>query len=148
MFSSPLDSSARAAGLIGREAFEDMWPARAAIDAGEIVAFASDWNVAPLNPWPAIQYLVTRENPDFPEMGKFAPQNTITVEEAINGYTINAAYAINMDDVAGSITVGKSADMTVLDHDIFTTPADQLAETRVLQTVFRGNVVYDQGSSN
>lgn len=132
---------------VGSKTVDEMWPARAALDAGERVAFASDWNVAPLDPWAIMEYLTTRENEEFPEMGKVSPKNAVSVKEAIDGYTINAAYTIAMDDRVGSIEPGKSADLVVLDRNPFDlekrNQLNRISETEVLYTVFQGEIVFE-----
>jgi len=125
----------------------EMWPARAIIDAGSVLALASDWNVSPLNPWNIMEYVVTRENEEFPEMGKIAPNSAITVGEAIRAYTYGGAYAIGWEDKLGTIEPGKSADLAVLDRNLIEEEKkgqqSRINETKILYTVFRGEVVYE-----
>ena len=56
--------------------------------------------------------------------------------------TINAAYELHQDDVTGSLEVGKLADLIVLDRNPLTVPAEEIAKTKVLQTLVGGNIVY------
>ena len=71
------------------------------------------------------------------------PHQAITLEEAIQVHTINAAWVMLLDDVTGSIEFGKSADMIVLNHDLFEIPATDIHKTIVQKTIFKGDVVYE-----
>ncbi len=70
------------------------------------------------------------------------PTEKVTLEQAIESYTINSAYAMHLEDRSGSLVVGKSADLVVLDHDLFKIPANEIAKTKVLLTMFAGQAVY------
>ena len=117
---------------------------RRLLDAGAEVAFASDWSVGPLDPWARIGFLVSRVRPDDPESGPFFPQNAVTASEAIRASTLGPAHVIGVENETGSIEVGKSADLVVLNHDIFAIPADQLSETQAEQVFFAGTAVLDR----
>ena len=60
----------------------------------------------------------------------------------IEAYTINGAYQMKLDDVQGSIEVGKRADLVVLDRNLFEIPASEISEARVTMTIFNGKTVY------
>ncbi len=75
---------------------------------------------------------------DFPaEM----PEECISLKEALKAHTINAAYQAHLEDITGSIEVGKSAELVVLDSDIENTPPEQIQDIKVLETVFKGKTV-------
>lgn len=95
------------------------------------------------SPWPAIQGLVTRRDPTGRVPGVHWPEQALDLEQALRYYTINAGQAIGLADVTGSIEVGKSADLAVLDRHLFDTPAEQLGQTRVLATWFEGRLVHE-----
>jgi predicted amidohydrolase YtcJ len=71
-----------------------------------------------------------------------APDERITLPQAIRNYTLNSAFALRKDGVSGSLAVGKSADLVVLDRDLFSIPANEIARTRVLLTLFAGEAVH------
>jgi predicted amidohydrolase YtcJ len=71
-----------------------------------------------------------------------APEERIELAQAIESYTINSAYASHLDDRSGSLVVGKSADLVVLDRDLFKIPANEIAKTQVLLTLFAGEAVH------
>ena len=76
-------------------------------------------------------------------LARYAAEGVESLEEAIEAYTINAAYASRLEDETGSISPGKSADLVVLDRDIFSVPVDEISTAKVLLTLFRGEAVYD-----
>ena len=105
-------------------------PARALIDAGAMVTLSSDFDVSPLSPFLGIGNAVSR------------PVDSLTVGEAVDAYTINAAYLMRQEDWAGSLEEGKRADFIVVDQDIFNIPVNEIRDTQVLLTVFDGREVF------
>ncbi len=67
----------------------------------------------------------------------------LSIEEAIQAYTINGADMLGMGEIIGSIEVGKRADLIVVDRDIFEASPEQVAQTRVLRTMMNGRIVYN-----
>ncbi len=125
------------------ERIERAFPVRTAFESGAVVVFGSDWPEGPSpNPWPAIEALVTRANPTGEPHGVFGADQAIGLAEALKGYTINGAYAMHKEAETGSIEAGKSADMIVLNQNLFEIPPDRIGETRVWWTVFEGRVIY------
>lgn len=99
--------------------------------AGARITLSSDWNVSDLNPLVGLQNAVTR-----------VPQE-LTLEQAIRSYTMHSAYLMGQEDQTGSLKVGKRADFVVLEHDLFEIPAEGIANTQVLMTVFDGEIIFD-----
>jgi len=118
---------------------------RSLLDAGTHLAFGSDCPVAPLNPLLGIQAAVLRQDRKGEPEGGWYPGERLTVAEAVRGYTLEAAYAVGLEDVLGSITPGKLADMVVLSRDIFAIPPEEISNTQVDYTIFEGRVVYRRG---
>ena len=87
---------------------------------GAVVAFGTDWPVAPLNPLYGIYAAVTRRTVDGKNPDGWIPEEKISIEDAIKCYTLNAAYASYEEKIKGSIEVGKLADLVVLSEDILT----------------------------
>lgn len=105
------------------------------LESGGKAVFGSDLVVSPNpNPFPAISELLDRDS----------PWKSITVEDAILMLTLNGAWAMYLEDIAGSIEVGKYADFAVLDNDLFKIPAFEVRNINVLLTVFEGKVVYEK----
>ena len=131
---------------IGRERAEFSFPIRSLVESGAEPAFGSDWPaVVPTpNPWPGVEALLTRQDPylEDPQETKWAEQ-AVDLETALEIVTINGARALKVEDIAGSIEVGKSADLIVLDRNLFEIPASGIADTQVLTTIFEGNTVYE-----
>lgn len=122
------------------------WPNKDLLAAGALLAGGSDWPVMPNpDPWDGIEGLVTRRNPsgEFPGAALW-PEQAIDVATALEIFTINSARAIGLGDTVGLIEIGKSADLIVLDRNVLETPADDLADTKVLATWFEGRVVYER----
>lgn len=120
-------------------------PNRDLLDHGALVAAGSDWPVAVSpDPWPAIYSLITRQDPTRTMPGALWPEQAVTRQEALEFATINPARALGIDDVTGSISVGKSADFLVLDFDPMTCELDELLQAQALQTWFAGEKVFDR----
>jgi predicted amidohydrolase YtcJ len=133
---------------MGAERAQRFWPNRDLKIVGALMAGGSDWPVIPNpDPWHGIEGMVTRRNPagDFPGASLW-PEQALDLETVIEIYTINAARAAGLGKITGSIEVGKSADLIVLDQALFDIPADQIAETNVEMTFFEGRKVYERGS--
>lgn len=131
---------------MGEERATRFWPIADLQKSGALLAGGSDWPVIPVpEPWTGIEGMVTRQNPScaFPGISLW-PEQAIDLSSAIRHYTIGAARAMGIDDVAGSLKVGKSADIIVLDQNPFEGPADKIADTKVLTTYFEGTPVYQR----
>lgn len=127
--------------FIGEERAAWMYPIRSVVNAGGMIAFGSDWFVSTANPFPQIETAITRtdaEGDDEP----FLPHEAIDLATALAAFTINSAYVNGIEDVTGSISVGKLADLIVLDRNVFAIPPKQLSETKVLLTLFGGDAVH------
>jgi len=119
---------------------------RSLLEAGTVLAFGSDCPVEDLNPFLGIHAAVTRCRTDgSPGPEGWYPQQRLTVEEAVRGYTLGAAYAAGLEDRLGSLSPGKLADLVILDQDIFTCDPMAIAEVRVMATMIGGRFVYDKG---
>jgi hypothetical protein len=139
-YPSDLAEAQRAA--VGDERMKRWAPIKSAVDAGIRIALASDGPIAWHDPLVALEAAVTRRA----QGGKGEPLNpdqAIDVATAVEAYTLGPAYLTSQDDKTGSIEVGKFADMVVLDQNIFEIDPTQIGETKVLQTVLDGRVVFE-----
>ncbi|HUA18795.1 MAG TPA: amidohydrolase [Bryobacteraceae bacterium] len=130
---------------LGPERMKILEPAGLLKAAGARIAFGSDWPVDKLDEWFALKVGVTRTNaPDAPPefKGRLGDDPGLSREGVLRAATINAAYELHQDQATGSLEVGKFADLIVLDRDPLKVPAEQIANTRVLETVVGGQVVY------
>ncbi|HSD85841.1 MAG TPA: amidohydrolase [Anaerolineae bacterium] len=115
---------------------------RTQLDAGARLAFGSDSPVESFNPFLGIHAAVTRRRADgSPHPDGWYPEQRLTVEEAVHGFTLGAAYASYEETRKGSLAPGKLADLIVLDRDIFSIDPMEIAETQVVATVIDGQLV-------
>ena len=132
---------------IGHERCRGAYAFRSLIDNGAILCFGSDWpgtTVAyyHMHPKYLIYSAVIRKTiKGTPPEGWF-PEQRISVAEALQAYTINAAYACFEDDIRGSLEEGKLADITVFNKNLLKIPADDILKTDVLMTIVDGKIVF------
>lgn len=130
--------------LLGPERTLRAYPVRDMIAAGALVSAGTDWpaSAPDANPWPGIAGLVTRRNPHGAEPGTLGAEQAISVAQALRLATRDAARALRIDHIAGSIAPGKSADFIILDRDVFAIENDEIADVKVEETYFSGQNVY------
>jgi predicted amidohydrolase YtcJ len=128
----------------GPERVRWSYPAKSYIENGIIEAAGSDVNVTPISPWWGIWAAVVRK--DLQTGQVLAPEERITVEQALTLYTRNGAYAGFEEGVKGSLAPGKLADFIVVDRDVLSVPADELKDVKVLQTWVGGQQIYEKAS--
>ena len=130
------------AAAVGPERMKRLWPARDVIESGANVVTGSDWPVvASVNPWLALETLVTRQIPG----ATGAPINEgqrITREQALALMTRNAAAEMGRLDRGGTIEVGKQADVIIVDRNPLTAPVGTIHQTRVIRTYIAGELVW------
>ncbi|HUF13490.1 MAG TPA: amidohydrolase [Longimicrobiales bacterium] len=127
---------------IGPDRIRNTYAFRDLIDSGARPAFGSDWTVAPLDPLEGIRAAVTRRTIDGANPDGWVPEQKISVEEALVGYTRNAAFAGYMEDDIGRIAEGMAADLVVLSDNILGDDPGALERARVDLTLVNGAVVY------
>jgi predicted amidohydrolase YtcJ len=140
-----IDDGVWAASRIGPDRVKTTYAFRSMLEAGVHVCFGSDWTVAPLHPLGGIHAAVTRCTLDGKNPGGWVPEQKLSVEQAVRCTTINNAYASFEDDIKGSITPGKLADMVVLGEDIFSIPHERIRDVAVQMTVVDGRIVHREG---
>ena len=134
---------------------------------GATLAFGSDWPCTwPPDPFVSVQEQATRQVwrsasiagltgavLDGANQGgavgtllSYVPDERISVEQAIRGYTWGSAYARFSEDKLGTLEAGKEADLAVLSQDVFSAPADQISKTKVVLTMVGGKVVFREGN--
>jgi hypothetical protein len=138
-----IDDGRWAERVIGPQRIETTYAFRGLLDAGARVAFGSDWFVAPPTPLEGIYAAVTRRTLDEANPSGWVPAQKITVEEALRAYTRDAAFASYEEDVKGTLTRGKLADLVVIDRDLTRIPPETIRDARVVMTVIGGAVVYE-----
>lgn len=137
-----IDDGVWAEKRIGPERIKTTHAYKSLLNSGAVVAFGTDWPVAPLNPLYGIYAAVTRQTVDGKNPYGWIPSEIISIEDAIKCYTLNAAYASFEEKIKGSIEVGKLADFVVLSDDILTIDSNKIKDVKVTMTVFNGEIVY------
>ena len=137
-----IDDGAWAEKRIGENRIQTTHPYKSLINNNTVLAFGTDWPVAPLNPLYGIYAAVTRRTIDGKNPDGWIPQEKISVEDAIKCYTLNAAYASFEEKIKGSIDVGKLADLVVLSEDVLTIDPIKIKDVKVTMTVFDGEIIY------
>ena len=117
---------------------------RSFLDHGVTLAFGTDWPVAPLDPMLGLYAAVTRATLDGKNLGGWIPEEKITLPEAIEAYTMGAAFAEFQEREKGSITSGKLADMVILSDNIFDLKPEAIRSAKVQTTIVGGKVVYGE----
>jgi predicted amidohydrolase YtcJ len=118
------------------------YPGRAWLDHGIVAAGSSDAPVVSVDPFVNLRSAVTRLTQDGQRMG---PNQGVTIDEAIRMFTLNGAYASFEEHLKGSISEGKLADLTVLDHDPREVAPQELHTLLAAMTVIDGRVVFERG---
>ncbi|MBI1982611.1 MAG: amidohydrolase family protein [Acidobacteria bacterium] len=137
-----IDDGRWAEKRIGRARARTSYAWRSLLDAGGVLAFGSDWPVAPLDPLLGVYAAVTRSTLDGKNPGGWFPQEKITVEEALRAYTVGSAFAAFAEMDKGTMARGKLADIVVLSDDLFCIPPEKIKEASVVLTVVGGKVVH------
>ena len=112
--------------------------------AGAVLAFGTDYDVEPINPFRGLYACVTREAAEGGPAGSWQPQEKLPLDNCIRAYTSGSAYAQFEEGKKGELKVGEYADFIVLSQDITKATPKELLETQVLQTVVGGRTVYQR----
>ena len=117
-------------------AYRDVW------DTGAVVVFSSDAPFAPIDPWQGIMAAVLRRRPGTRAGEAWYPKQCLTLAEATHGFTMAAAITTSQEQHQGSISAGKTADLTIFDRDIFALGPEDYQEVTVAGTVVGGEFKY------
>lgn len=121
---------------------------RSLLDSGAVLAFGTDWAVAPLNPLFGVYAATTRRTLDNKNPNGWIPEQKISVAETVRAYTYGSAFAEFQENVKGTLTVGKLADFVILSDDIFKINPIEIEKVKILTTVVDGKIVYQNQSEN
>lgn len=127
----------------GAYAFRSLW------DSGAVVCFGSDspgTNASryPLNPMLGLYAAITRQTLDGKPADGWFPDEKLSVEEAIQAYTLNSAYASFEENIKGSITEGKLADIVILSDNLLEIDPSKIKDVEIKTTIFNGKIIYQQ----
>ena len=131
---------------LGPDRASRAWAWNSIREAGGHYAFGSDWPVVTLNPWIGIQTAVTRQTREGLPKDGFVPSQRLSVAQAVEGYTMGAAFAGRREKTEGSIAENKVADVIIVDRNIFEIDPHDIADTKVLTTIVGGKIVYEAES--
>jgi len=129
---------------LGPQRSKYLYPAGSLKRAGALIAGGSDWSVSSFNAFEAMEHAITRSEGRGKE--PLLPDEAIGLQDVVDAYTINAAFALKQERTTGSLEPGKRGDFIVLDRDIFVIDPFNLHETRVLATYLDGREVYSGGT--
>jgi predicted amidohydrolase YtcJ len=139
-----IDDGRWAGKRIGAERAKGTYAFRSLLDAGAVLAFGSDWYVAPMEPLMGIYGAVTRRTLDGASPDGWVPEQKIGVADAVRAYTSGSAYAEGREAVKGTLEPGKLADLVVLSEDIFAIDPTAIDKVKVDTTMLGGRVVYQR----
>ena len=141
-----IDDGRFAEARIGPQRATRTYAFRTFLNHGVRLAFGTDWDVAPLDPIETIYAAVTRATLDGKNPNGWFPEQKLTVEEAVEAYTMGSAYAEFQENEKGSITPGKLADMVLVSQDIFRIAPESIRDSKVLKTFVGGKLVWESGA--
>jgi len=118
---------------------------RSLLKTGVHLPLSSDFPGETANPFYGIYAAITRQDPNGNPGGGWYPEERLTLQEALRGYTLEGAYAEFEETEKGSIEKGKLADLIVVSQDITTLAPKEILSIRVLKTFLGGKLVYDAG---
>ena len=133
----------------GEDVVRQTYPSKSLISNGVVCAYGSDFPVNAAYGLAGIQVAMTRRHVKldptyelFKDLPAALPNECVSLKEALQAHTIHVAYQAHLEKVTGSIEVGKSAELVVLDSNIETTPADHIQDIKVVETLFKGKTVF------
>jgi predicted amidohydrolase YtcJ len=134
---------------IGKERCRGAYAFRSIKESGAVLSFGTDWPGTsaaeyPIDPMPGLYAAITRQTLSGEPAGGWFPAERIDIETAIRAYTLGSAYANFEEDIAGSIEVGKLADMAVLSRNLLEIEPREILGTHVVYTIVDGRIVYER----
>lgn len=133
---------------LGAQRIKGAYAWRSLLRTGVHLPLSSDFPGETLNPFYGIYAAITRQDPDGIPPAGWHPEQKLALDEALKGYTIEAAYAEFEERTKGSIEPGKLADLTVISSDLTKLAPKQILSIHVLETFVGGRIVYEEGRRN
>jgi predicted amidohydrolase YtcJ len=127
--------------FLGPDRARQQYPFSSLVKAGARLAMGSDWPVSSPNPLLEMEVAVRRSDPYSAHTDAFLPEEAISIDEALTGFTTNSAFVNHLDN-SGRLSEGLRADVVVLDRDIYSIEESRLSMATVLLTVANGRVVH------
>jgi hypothetical protein len=138
-----IDDGRWAEKVIGAARANMTYAFRSLRESGARLAFGSDWPVAPATPLEGIYAAVTRRTLDDLQPSGWIPEQKITVEDALRGYTSGSAYASFDEREKGTLARGMLADFAMIDRDLTRIAPETIRDARVVMTVVGGEIVFE-----
>jgi predicted amidohydrolase YtcJ len=129
---------------IGLERCKGAYAWQSLLKAGVHIAFGTDWSVEPIDPLEGLYGAVTRKDRAGEPGDGWFPDQKLSMEKAIELYTLGSAYAEFMEGRKGMIKEGYLADMVIFNNDLMTIPHDQIMPSKVDYTIVGGKVVFQR----
>ena len=139
-----IDDGRWAEKVIGPERAKTTYAFRSLRDTHAMLAFGSDWPVAPATPLEGIYAAVTRRTLDDKHPNGWVPEEKVSVEDALRAYTTGGAYASFEEHDKGSLAPGKLADLVIVDRDLTMIAPETIRDARIEYTIVGGRVVYER----
>ena len=139
-----IDDGRWADKVIGSERAKGTYAFKSLLDHGATLAFGSDWFVAPPTPLMGIYAAVTRRTLDDRHPTGWVPGQKISVEQALQAYTLGSARAGFQEKEVGMLRPGMLADLVMIDHDITRLKPEAIRDARVMLTLVGGRVMFDR----
>ena len=139
-----IDDGRWAEKRIGPERIKTTYAFRSLLDAQARLLLGSDWTVAPIDPLLGIYAAATRRTIDDRNPGGWVPEQKITVEEALRGYTVTNAYGAFTENELGTLERTKRGDMTIFSENILQIDPARIKDVKVDYTIIGGDVVYER----
>jgi predicted amidohydrolase YtcJ len=132
---------------LGPDRLKGAYAWQSVIKSGARIAFGSDYPVESPNPFPGLSAAVSRQDMNGQPPGGWIPEERVTFEQALSGFTRDAAYAGFAEQKFGTLESGKWADFIIVDTDVAAADPQELARTQVLQTWMAGKKVWERTAS-
>lgn len=129
---------------LGEELMANSWAYRKIFDNAPVVSMSSDSPVTIANPFYGIYRATQRIHDDGTPVGGIHPEQKVTLSECLWAYTYGGAYQLEREDILGSLEVGKLADITVIDKNIFKADPSEYRSIEALLTIVDGKIVYEK----
>ncbi len=127
---------------IGLKRCEGAYAWQKLLDAGVHIAFGTDFSVEPLDPLEGLYGAVTRKDRQGEPGNGWFPDQKLSMEKAIELYTLGSAYAEFMEDRKGMLKTGYLADVVIFNEDLLSISHDKIMEAKVDYTIVGGKVVF------
>lgn len=131
---------------LGEGRLERAYAWRKVLDAGGRLALGSDFPVESADPRLGLYAAVTRQDLAGQPAGGWLPGERLTREEALRGFTLDAAWSLFLDKEVGSLEVGKRADLVVFARDPMTIPEAEIPKAEIDYTLVDGQIVHDRAA--